>query len=470
MPSEADPSAVYRAWVRDQIKMINGVPDGQPPLRRRTVRKGQYGPYDPNYQLNLMWLAELISGVTAGQLPRGDIFAILRENARALPRDPLSRQEVLDLTQRTLARCARIAGKDIAFDDDLVEMCMPAGLIMPPGLNPPGFDPEDLGFFRISYWNPNREMVETENVGKITRVVRADVIAQHRHTAGWIRDQELYDRLLAQAQDKNMGRDCPSLVGYRPDDREGGDSEFLHLSVSQSIYSKHVAIRNYMRADHEAYEVVRRRIQEHIYTDGMTEGLRDIIRAAPESNIVINVTVQSRDGSVMLIRRPTDAIVWRSFYQVGAHETMNWPSPQQPFENWFDLARRALKEEIGLEDPADYYNRIVFSWFGFYAPECSGYFFAHTQTRLTKAELVEAVRNSSGAIEAEAVEWLKLDTGSVHSVLRTWTDGPWEDNALTDENGRRWLPHATMSLTQLQRVIRQGMFRKHEDASMPGSA
>jgi hypothetical protein len=464
MPSQEQPSHIYRSWVRAQIEKINKQdPRQEHPRLARTARKGSYGPYDPEYKLNLMWLAELISEAMDNHLLPKEIFAVLREHARALPKVPAVRQDLLDMTQKTLARCARTAGNDIAFDDNLVEMCMPAHQVTPLGLNPSGLDHEALGFFRVSSWNRNREMVESENVGQINKVVRADVIARHRHTAGWIRDQELYDQLLAGAQADNMGRDCPSLVSYRPDEREGGESEKLHLNVSQSIYSKHVALRNYMRVDHQAYEDIRHRIQKHIYVDGMSESLRDIIRVAPESNIVINVTVQSRDGSVMLIRRPTDARVWRSFYQAGAHETMNWPGPQQPFETWFDLARRALKEEIGLENPDDYRNKIVFSWFGFYAPECSGYFFAHTQTRLTKAELVAAVANSPGVWEADAIEWLKLDPGSVDRVLKTWTNGPWEDDALADEDGRRWLPHATISLTQLLRVTRQGMFKEQRD-------
>ncbi|WP_217241368.1 hypothetical protein, partial [Streptomyces sp. AC555_RSS877] len=123
--------------------------------------------------------------------------------------------------------------------------------------------------------------------------------------------------------------------------------------------------------------------------------------------------------------------------------------------NCHELAVRALREELGLTNPKDYYNNIVFSWFGSYVVEASGYFFAHVKTPLEEDELVARVATAENAFEIEDVDWYDLDRPTVTMVLGTWQDGPWTAGA--DGTGRQYLPHATMSLTQLWRVTRQRM-------------
>ncbi|MFF1371963.1 NUDIX hydrolase, partial [Streptomyces virginiae] len=119
------------------------------------------------------------------------------------------------------------------------------------------------------------------------------------------------------------------------------------------------------------------------------------------------------------------------------------------------LAVRALREELGLTNPRDYYNNIVFSWFGFYAPDASTYFFAHVKTRLEEDELVQRATSAESAFEIESIDWCDLDQPTIIKVLSTWQDGPWA--AGKDDQGRQYLPHATVSLTQLWRVTQQHM-------------
>ncbi|MGW7048853.1 hypothetical protein ACWGDT_40590 [Streptomyces avermitilis] len=457
MPDEK--SALFRAAVRHEIDEINKrTRDPQP--SERHARKGCYGPYDDSkYALNLKWVSELVSRRMHDSLTPNDIYQVVRENARTLPRDQDVRRALLEAFEDVLTHCRRLAEAEQHFGGEpsslaLAETCMEE--YREPSLNPLGFNHEDLGFFQISIWNPQRKM-EPENVADIRVVSRAEEL-EWAPAAGWIRDQARYDRMVNEAYRNDPGSPCPSLVNYRPDHREQDlESHKLRLAVCETRYASHVALRNYMRADPGAYEAVERRILEKTYTEGRAETLADVIRAAPDSNIVINVTVQSRNGRVMLIRRPGGASVWSDFYQVGAHETMNWHGPQGELENWFELAERALEEEIGLHDPADYYEKIVFSWFGFYALEGSAYFFAHVRTRLNERQLVDAVEQASGRLEAAQIEWMTLDKSSIRRVLDTWKGSPYEKKARKDERGRFWLPHATMSLTQLERVSRLGM-------------
>ncbi|WP_217240010.1 hypothetical protein, partial [Streptomyces sp. AC555_RSS877] len=123
--------------------------------------------------------------------------------------------------------------------------------------------------------------------------------------------------------------------------------------------------------------------------------------------------------------------------------------------NCHELAVRALREELGLTNPKDYYNNIVFSWFGFYVPDASTYFFAHVKTRLEEDELVQSAASAESAFEIESVDWYDLDRPTVTKVLGTWQNGPW--TAGKDDRGRQYLPHATVSLTQLWSATQQGL-------------
>jgi len=50
---------------------------------------------------------------------------------------------------------------------------------------------------------------------------------------------------------------------------------------------------------------------------------------------------------------------------------------------------------------------------------------------------------------------MSFDRPTVSKVLATWNDGPWRPKR--DEQGRRYVPHTTMSLSQLWRIHKQGM-------------
>ncbi|WP_405812658.1 hypothetical protein OG241_50130 [Streptomyces sp. NBC_01390] len=455
MPTlNAQLSGGFRDAVKAECDRINQRRP-RPGAPKRQAPEGGFGPYSAAFTLNRTWLAQLVhERHPALGMSLEDIELIFKPNCRLLPVDLDLRQRFLQAVEDELSRCAQIAGK-IAPTLDFTRTFLGAE---PKVYQLSPFDSEDLGFFRISTWNPARPMVEDRNVAPIEIVDWATELTRHGQREDWIRDHKLFDRLLAEAQAEGMGSPCPALVSYEVDDREQDPrSEQLHLKVSRSVYSRHVALRNYMRADKAAYEAIRNRILHGKYTNGRQEGLRRIIRSAPRSNIAINVTVQSRTGTLMVIGRPTGQRVWADFHQAGAHETMNWPAPQEDVEWWFKLARRALKEEIGLTDRSDYYDHIVFSWFGFYALEASAYFFAHVRTRLSEQQLVDAVRASSGRIEADTVTWIPVTAESRDSVIDTWKAGPWEEDAEHDSAERRWLPHSALSLTELLRVSEQGM-------------
>ena len=246
---------------------------------------------------------------------------------------------------------------------------------------PFGFDPSSVGFFRIIDWNASRWLDPDHNIGEVRKVDKREELRLHGQKEDWV--DPVGFRAYVEEERQQTGSPCPTLVGYDEDTREPGN-DTLRLRVAQSWYFEHVAARRYLRDHPHEYEAVVSRIRNADEEGGLSR----MIRSAPNSNIVINVTVQSRNDRVMMLRRPLGARTWSGFYQAGAHETMNWSESGRPVENCYELATRALREEINLRDPKDYYDNIVFSWFGFYAAEVSGYFFAHVKTRLEEDELV----------------------------------------------------------------------------------
>ncbi|MCX4971408.1 hypothetical protein [Streptomyces sp. NBC_00620] len=453
-PGEPALSAKQRVLLNDNFReairvAVQALCDGQP--KRRSL----VGPYVGGY---LPWphLAELISeqlrdADTSHWWDPEEVRKIIQTGDRALPKDPHDRQIFLQVIQRVINTCFDMAeekrgrsipGKRCRYIEFLGTPATPASF------RPFNFDPSNVGLFRIIDWNAGRRLDPDHNIGEVAKVDKRQELMRHHQEEDWV-DPGLFRTYLEEERGQ-PGSPCPTLVGYDEDTRETGN-DTLRLRVALSMYYEHVAVRRYLRDHPDAYDAIVARIS-HGDQDG---GLSRVIRASPNSNIVINVTAQSRNGKVMMLRRPIGARVWPGFYQVGAHETMNWSQPGSPIENCHQLAVRALREELGLTNPKDYYNNIVFSWFGSYVVEASGYFFAHVKTPLEEDELVTRVTTAENAFEVEDVDWYDLDRPTVTRVLGTWQDGPW--TAGVDEAGRQYLPHATMSLTQLWRVTRQRM-------------
>ena len=314
------------------------------------------------------------------------------------------------------------------------------------------FNPVDIGFINIIDWNESRQLDRHNNVGTTE-------IETQREEQDWVPD-ELLEPLLQEELNSDPGSPCPTLVGFIRDTREAQGQQLI-LKVAQSHYYRHVAIRTCLRRNPDLYAHIMQRISR---SDG-EGGLSSLIARSPDSNIVINVTVQSREGELLLIKRPVGARLWAETYQVGAHETMNWPNAGANVETCYELAERALAEEIGIKRSEEYYHKIVFSWFGYYLREASTYFFAHVRTRLTRQQILDRIDLAPSRWEIGDTDWMWPVREEITPILDTWRNGPYEFGE--DPLRRVWLPHSMLSLGQLHRVMRQGMLDPIDAAALP---
>jgi len=375
-----------------------------------------------------------------------EIEDALRPNRRdrSLPALAEGRQLFLDALYRVMADCFRRAGGRMNGRDPVEYLDFLGGEQVFAGLSDFDFDPASIGFFPITEWNAERMLLEDVNVG--------DVQVARRERQDWVDAAVLsrYER-SARGESGGTGSQCTTLLGFEVDTREA-QGQRLVIRVGESWYYQNVAIGNLLKDNHSIYDGLVARITDNEAKNG---GLAAVIAGGPHSNIALNVTVTSRSGRVLLVRRTKSVRTWKEYYQAGPHETMNFAPTSQYQENCFDLARRALWEELRIVDD-DVVGNIVFSWFGYYLREAQGYFFAHVQTNLSENEIAGKARNAHSAFENGDIEWLDLTAANVAAVLATWSSGPWAPGA--DERGRRFLPHAAISLTQLYRVKQQRMF------------
>ena len=303
---------------------------------RRRAPAGQPLPLFGRYQGgHLSWrhLDELISDKlrdadTSEWFDTDEVHKIIYAGDRALPEDRHDRQVFLQAVQRVMNSCFDIEGQARPLEGERVRYVERFLGSSPTRTNfrPFGFDPTSVGFFKIIDWNANRRLDREHNIGDVRKVDKREELRLHRQEEDWV--DPVRFRAYVDEERQQTGSPCPTLVGYDEDTREAGN-ETLRLRVAQSWYFEHVATRRYLRDHPQEYKAVVSRIKDADQEGGLSR----VIRSAPNSNIVINVTVQSRNDRVMMLRRPIGARVWPAFYQAGAHETMNWSEPGRPIEN-----------------------------------------------------------------------------------------------------------------------------------------
>jgi hypothetical protein len=293
----------------------------------------------------------------------------------------------------------------------------------------PPFDVSSIDFIELLTWNASRQLsplrFETVQISK-------------KPPQEWV-DQLALEQVLERVKSRREYGAACSLASFSSNDPL---SLSLELKVVRDSYAHYVAIREYLR-DEQRMAQVRAYAQEH--------PVEQLIAHSPLSVIAVNVTVLA-EGEILLMRRSNAVSTFRGYWQAGPHKSLGFRSDGRP-ESVFELAHRALKEEVGLE-PEDYGHNIVFSWFGMYLREATPYFFAHISTPLSKQEVERRIVDATSAYETadggQRVDWFPLTVDSVEIVTDTWRNDP---NGEVDALGRRYLPHAAVSLRQMTRVL-----------------
>lgn len=292
------------------------------------------------------------------------------------------------------------------------------------------FDPASIDFVELMTWNRSNPL-QASSIGETTEV-------SNKPEQDWV-DQAQLSVLVAREQTaKNYGQAC-SLVSFEAD---VSPIPTLRFNVIRDSYANYVAIREYLQ-DTERMDQVRAYVRR--------QSAETVIAHSPLSVIAINVTIMA-EGSVLLMRRSNAVSTFRGYWQFGPHASLGFRSDGNP-ETALDLARRALREEAGLQ-AEDYRNEIIFSWFGIYLREATPYIFAHVSTPLSKLEVERKVTVAPAAYQTSEggarVSWMPLTADSIEALTNTWRNS---NEGKPDSLGRRYLPHAVIGLRQLTRIL-----------------
>lgn len=295
------------------------------------------------------------------------------------------------------------------------------------------FDAEVRGYFRVNAWSPSRPL-RPENL-------RVEV-SRSRPEWRW-GDEAAWRAHLGEAAASISGTCGYPTECSGVDWRESEASTVFRVTVSPCDYAEGAATSRLLESDPQASEA----LAAVLRTDPV-----GFVRTAPPAPLAINVAVVSNAGRFLALQR--SATVWsaRLLWTVGPNETMTLPesaSPGSRPEDFFELARRCLEEELGLV--AGDYGRISISWFGYYAPLASPWVLAQVKTTLTEAEVDDRIARCHSTEELAGWEWLPLDRQTVRQMLSAEHAGEY---ALVspEEPERRWIVHAPLAVNELWRM------------------
>jgi hypothetical protein len=287
--------------------------------------------------------------------------------------------------------------------------------------------------YPLNTWSPDRPL----------RPRNLDVvITDARPVQSWI-DPTVWRRHHESFRELYGGR-CGYVTAVGPIDfREGPTTEVFRVVLSPCDYSEGLAT---WRALEETPER-QRAIAEALARDPFS-----FVRSSPPHPLAINVAVLSPAGKFLAIERSASLASSQGVWTVGPNETLTLHDDRSPAdrpEDFFALAQRCLKEEVGLS-PGDY-GDVSISWFGYRSADAHPWVFAQVRARLSEAEVDERLRGAHSAVEAASTDWLPLTRATVLKVVEGERTEP---GALTERTQprRRWIVHAPLAVSELWRM------------------
>jgi len=288
--------------------------------------------------------------------------------------------------------------------------------------NPLRFDPQTVNFFTLNQWSEARPLHRSLIIQAIG----------NPQPQTWCDEKEL-TRIRNEITDKG-GPAC-SLIDLVVDHRESDEGQSLRLTFAPSVYGDFLAVSEYFTQHPDEVSVVMDRLER--------EGTESMIRTAPLSVVAVNVTVTSSDGYVLAIRRSSSVRTSQNVWTLGPNETMNLPNGRPgESEDFYRLAERCLREELGLEPLTDY-EQIFFSWMGYNVPGAIVHIIAHVMSTRDHFQIEESLHRSHGAFEADQIAWIKDRRKDLEQIVR---------HHHKDEFGRRWIESAPLAAQQYWRV------------------
>jgi hypothetical protein len=296
-----------------------------------------------------------------------------------------------------------------------------------------GYDGRRDAMYAINTWSPERPLKPHNLEVALTK---------ERPPLHWVNPElwrEHYDTVR-----EMYGGLCGYVTYVGPVDfREGPTTEVFRVALSPCDYAEGLATWKALREDHDKQEA----IANALATDPFA-----FAQSSPPHPLAINVAVLSPSGRFLAIERSASVASSQGVWTIGPNETLTLHDDRSPGdrpEDFFSLAQRCLREEVGLA-PGDF-GEISISWFGYRAVDAHPWVFAQVRSKLPESHVDERLREAHSSVEAAATEWLPLTREAVRRIVaaeRSETDSFVERG----RRGRRWIAHAPLAITELWRM------------------
>ncbi len=292
------------------------------------------------------------------------------------------------------------------------------------------YDPREDGLYMINRWSPARLLTKERLSIEVSSI---------RPKQTWFKKKQ-WDDAVAAAKAKKLAGDVCYLIDYLTiDHRESQFGEHFRMTITPCDYSEHIATKDLLARNPN----VRARIGEL-----MEEDTREYARKSLPSSIAINVVVLSTKNNFLAVKRSSAVQDAKNLWTVGPYETMTL-KPDTPakrkdllkIEDFFELAERCIREEVGLEP--NQYGEVVISWFGYYLPLARGHIVAQTRLSVSEDEALDCASSSHSVFEAERWEWIPFNRESISQYVAN-RKGP-----LADKN---WLDQSRLSFCEAWRM------------------
>lgn len=274
----------------------------------------------------------------------------------------------------------------------------------------PRGDSESKGMYMLNRWTRDMPLLPENLV--VTRVERSTEPAG----AKLVGEQPSVKGVVA----------VPFRVGEL-DWNEAPDQNVFHVEVAEAAYAATLATRRTFTSNNDLKQQLVDRA-----ADGDVAG---VIELAPYSLIAANINLVTADGWFVLAKRSSIVLMNKNEWNVGINESMKISPPGEATENFFDLARRGLREELAI--PEDSIDLLTVNWFGYCTTCCNFYVNAHARTTLSVEEVQRERHRARDVREFAAVVFQRLTPGALTTVV--------EGRPMPGEPDTRWLHHAALS-------------------------
>jgi hypothetical protein len=186
------------------------------------------------------------------------------------------------------------------------------------------------------------------------------------------------------------------IANIEVDTHEHERAQRFRVSIAESSYAECLA----------ALETTTDRKHVARVSAELSRGLSQFTSNAPPTMVSACISVVSRNGMVLALRRSLAVEVFPGQWTLGINESMKYRSEPGDAEDFYSLIRRGLKEELGL-DSQDY-GKIVLSWLGWSSSAMCWIIVAAVKSRLHPSE-IEGRRNDCHSVyEHDSILWIPL--------------------------------------------------------------